>query len=280
MMGMPVVGSSMAPTPQLGDPLPPALARYWEAIDGAGRFREAAACFSDDTLYAVPPPDVVEVAPRIVTVGSAALLERFVERGHQPWRHVAVICVATDSDALVEGVLCDTEGRSIATYVCSASFGPDGRISRYLAFSCPRARDAIPTDVDATGRPADAAEVVHRYFADLDSGHFADAAAHFSDDVLYSHPPYQHTEIEDQDRIEFRGRAALQAGFERRGVARFDHDVITSIQNGPHCLFEGAVRGLPDDGTGSFISSLSLAHDGTIRRYVSFYCEPGIPTRK
>jgi ketosteroid isomerase-like protein len=177
-------------------------------------------------------------------------------------------------------VLCDTAGRSIATYVCSARIDADGRIDRYLAFACPHARDAIPTDVDATDRPTDAAEVVHRYFADLDSGRFAAAAAHFSDDVLYSHPPYQHTGIEDHDRIEFRGRAALQAGFERRGVASFDHDVIASVQNGPHCILEGAVRGLPGGGTGSFISSLSLAHDGTIRRYVSFYCEPGIPARR
>ena len=102
------------------------------------------------------------------------------------------------------------------------------------------------------------------------------AASHFSDDVLYSHPPYRHTGITDPDRVEFRGRAALLAAFERRGKASFDHEVLTSIQRGPHCLFEGAVRNLPDGGTGSFISSLSLAADGTIRRYVSFYCEPGV----
>ena len=52
--------------------------------------------------------------------------------------------------------------------------------------------------------------------------------------------------------------------------------MLTSIQRGPHCLFEGAVHDLPHGGTGSFISSLSLAADGTIRRYVSFYCEPGV----
>ena len=38
-------------------------------------------------------------------------------------------------------------------------------------------------------------------------------------------------------------------------------------------------RGLPGGGTGSFISSLSLAGNGTIRRYASFYSEPGIPLR-
>ncbi len=69
----------------------------------------------------------------------------------------------------------------------------------------------------------------------------------------------------------------MHAAFDARGKASFDHTVLTSIQRGPHCLFEGAVDDLPDGGTGSFISSLSLAADGTIRRYVSFYCEPAVP---
>jgi hypothetical protein len=121
--------------------------------------------------------------------------------------------------------------------------------------------------------------VVHGYFTALDAGRFDAAAAYFSDDVLYSHPPYQHTGIDDVDRIEFRGRAALRAAFEARGPTTFDHTVLTSIQRGPHCIFEGAVNNLPDGGSGSFISSLSLAGDGTIRRYVSFYCEPAVRFR-
>ena len=162
-------------------------------------------------------------------------------------------------------------------FVCSARTGADGLIDRFLAFACAGARDPLPTDVDDGIEPADASAVVRDYFADLDGGRFAAAAARFSADVLYSHPPYQHTGIDDPGRIEFRGRPALLAAFERRGKAGFDHVVITSIQRGPHCMFEGAVRGLPGGETGSFISSLSLAGDGTIRRYVSFYCEPGIP---
>ena len=69
----------MTPSSPLGDPLPPALAAYWRALD-AGRFRDAAACFSRDALYAVPLAGAVETAPRAVTTGSAALLERFLER--------------------------------------------------------------------------------------------------------------------------------------------------------------------------------------------------------
>ncbi len=158
-------------------------------------------------------------------------------------RHVACLCVADGDDALVEGTLCDPTGRSVATFVCSVRTGADGLIDRFLAFACAGARDPLPTDVDH--EPADASAVVGDYFADLDGGRFADAAARFSADVLYSHPPYQHTGIDDPGRIEFRGRPALLAAFERRGTAGFDHLVITSIQRGPHCMFEGAVRGLP-----------------------------------
>jgi hypothetical protein len=35
---------------------------------------------------------------------------------------------------------------------------------------------------------------------------FADAAACFSEDTLYSHPPYRPTGIDGHDRVEFRGR--------------------------------------------------------------------------
>ena len=153
-----------------------------------------------------------------------------------------------------------------------------GLLDRYLAFSCAGARDPIPIDVGADVVPADAATVVHDYFIDLDAGRFEAAAAHFSDDVLYSHPPYKHTGIDDPNRIEFRGRPRAGGGVPVRGKASFGHDVLTSIQRGPHCIFEGAVHGVPG-GSGSFISSLSLAADGTIRRYVSFYCEPGVPLR-
>jgi hypothetical protein len=268
----------MTPSSPLGDALPPALAAYWLALD-AGRFGDAAACFSRDAVYAVPFPRDVETAPRDVTTGSAALLARFLERGRRPLRHVPLLCVADGPDTLVEGTLCDLTGRSVATFVCSARTGADGLIVRFLAFACAGAVDPVPTDVDEGIVPADASAVVHDYFADLDGGRFPAAAARFSADVLYSHPPYQHTGINDPGRIEFRGRPALLAAFDRRGEAGFDHLVMTSIQRGPHCMFEGAVRGLPGGETGSFISSLSLAGDGTIRRYVSFYCEPGIPRR-
>jgi hypothetical protein len=263
---------------QVGDPLPPSLAAYYDAIDG-NRVEEAAATFGSEGVYAVAPAGSEETAPRRVTVGPAALHERFRARGSQPWRHVTQLCAVEGSDALLEGALVSTSGLAVATFVAGARVGSEGLLERYLAFSCPGAREAIPTDLDPHDVPSDAAAVVHDYFAALDAGRFADAAACFSDDVLYSHPPYKHTGITEPGRVEFRGRAALEAAFVERGRTSFGHTVLTSIQRGPHCLFEGAVDNLPGGRSGSFISSLSLAGDGTIRRYLSFYCEPAVSFR-
>jgi hypothetical protein len=263
-------------TAPLGDPVPAVLAAFLDAVDG-DRFEEAAAAFACDGRSAVPVPGAPETAPRAETVGPAALRERLTRRGREPWRHVARLCVVEGADALLEGVLVDDAGVETATFVASARIGDGGLIERYLAFQCDGAREPVPNDVGLRSVPPDAATVVHDYFVDLDAGRFAEAAAHFSDDVLYSHPPYRHTGIHDPGRVEFRGRPALEAAFHARGRASFDHEVVTSIQRGPHCLFEGVVNNLPSGGTGSFISSLSLAADGTIRRYLSFYCEPGVP---
>jgi hypothetical protein len=265
-------------TAPIGDPIPTILAAYYDAID-ASRFDDAAATFGSAALYAVPGPGTIETAPRVETIGAIALRQRLAERGPRPWRHRVRLSLAEGADALVEGVVVDEHGEEIATFVASARIGSDGLLARYLAFSCPGARESLPTDVASDTVPADAISVVHDYFADLDAGRFAEAAGRFSHDVLYSHPPYRHTGTDDPQRIEFRGRAELHAAFERRGRASFDHEVLVAIQRGPHAMVEGVVRGLPGGGGGSFISSLSLASDGTIRRYVSFYCEPEVELR-
>ena len=260
----------------VGDALPPVVATYYDLVDGDDP-AAAAGCFTTDGVYATPPVGEVETAPREVTVGRSPLRDRLDARGRRAWRHVPVLTVVDGPDVLLEGVLHDAADRPISTFVASVRLAADGLIARYLAFACAGTRDAPPADVAVTSRPADAAAVVHDYFAALDDGRFADAAARFSTDVLYSHPPYRHTGIDDPDRIEFRGRPALAAACDARGRASFDHELLTLIQRGPHCLFEGVVNNLPHGGTGSFVSSLSLGADGTIRRYVSFYCEPGVP---
>jgi hypothetical protein len=259
--------------PTLGDPLPDVLRSFWEHV-ATGRRADAAACFGPHGVHAgVPAAD--ETAPRLVAVGPAAIEQGLADTPFGG-RHVPRLCVSNGRDTLVEAEIHDG-GVARATMVCSVRVGTNGLIDRFLAYACRGARQVIPTDVPLDRTPADAAAVVHDYFAHLDAGDFTAAAADFSTDVLYSHPPYRHTGIDDPDRIEFRGREALAAAFRTRGKASFDHDVVALIQRGPHCMFEGVVDNLPGGGSGSFVSSLSLAADGTIRRYVSFYCEPGVP---
>jgi len=255
----------------LGDALPAALGAYYSSLDD-GRFEAAADAFTPDAHYAVPLAGP-ETQPRVETTGRDAILRRFEARGAQPYRHVVDLCTVDGDECLVEGVTVAANGAKSLSFVASATLR-DGLIARYLAFACTGARDPVPTDVPIDAAPADADAVLHRYFDALDRGDFEAAADCFSSDVLYSHPPYRHTAIDSDRRVEFRGRDELRAAFAARGRQTFGHRILTGIQRGPHAIVEGAVFDLPDGGSGSFISSLSLDAAGSIRRYVSFYCEP------
>lgn len=275
--------SSPAPsqsTDHLGDTMPAALAAYYVALDEA-RMGDAADAFSANVVYAVPPPDVIETDARVETVGRDALLARFEERGARPLVHDIVLCVCDGPSCLVEGVSrVAATGLATVSFAASAQLDDDGRIARYLAFATSSVINPGPAEV-APAVPGDgpfgsAADVLDRYFHALDGGDFEAAAGCFSADALYSHPPYRHTGLDGNHRVEFVGRDELLDAFRARGAQSFDHRLVSSIQRGPHCILEGLVENLPDGGTGTFISSLTLDDDGLIRRYASFYCEPGV----
>jgi SnoaL-like domain len=264
-------------TSTFGDPLPEALAAYYADLD-AGNMKDAAERFSTDTLYALPPADGIETGPRRVTHGRDELLGWFEARGRLPFVHRIQLCVEDGATCLVEGVVVESApGHASATFAASVQLDGEGRIGRYLAYLTRPAVDPAPTGTGpATGN---AAEVLQRYFEALDSGAFDEAADQFSADVVYSHPPYRHTGIDGNERVVFRGRGQLRDAFTARGRQSFDHRILAIGQRGAHCLLEGIVEGLPNGGTGSFISSLTLDDDGRIRRYVSFYCEPAVARR-
>jgi SnoaL-like protein len=163
-------------------------------------------------------------------------------------------------DVLIEGRLPD------ATAAASFQLDGDGAIVRGLAF---RTR---PIESPRSSGPNghDARSVLDAYFERLEAGEFAAAADCFSEDALYSHPPY----AAGGERVDVHGRKALRALFEERGRQPWRHRILVAIQVGADCLLEGDVHGL-----GSFISSVSLAGDGHICRYVSFYTEPAVPRR-
>ena len=90
--------------------------------------------------------------------------------------------------------------------------------------------------------------------------------------VLPSHRGTSTPGIEDPGRIEFRSMPSVAGGVRspRQGRVR---PLVISIQRGPQCIFEEAVRRRDRQLT----SRLSLAGENTIRRHVSFHCEQGIP---
>ena len=263
----------------LGDTMPASLAAYYRYFD-AGRLDDAVRNFSDDALYAVPAPTGSETDPRLQIHGRSALLTSLKMRGPRAYVHEPLVCVRDGSSCLLEAAWCDrTSGRAVASFVTSLQLDADGLIERCLAYLCAPAVDAPAAAEDGDIQVADAMTVVERYFAALDAGAFVDAAACFSADVVYSQPPYRHTGIDGNQRVQFDGRAALLEAFKTRGHQSFAHRVLASAQRGSRCIFEGIVEGLPGGETGSFISSLTLDPEGRIQRYLSFYCEPSVPRR-
>ena len=166
-------------------------------------------------------------------------------------------------------------GAPWSTFVASLQLDDQGLVARYLAYACSPA--VVPGPAVMFGEaPTDALQVLDRYFDALDGGEFEAAAECFSDDVVYSHPPYRHTDNAGDERVEFRGRQELLRGFRARGMRTFTHRIVVSVQRGTTCLLEGVVEGLPTGRDGGFLSSLTLDRAGLIRRYLSFYCEPSV----
>jgi hypothetical protein len=256
-----------------GDPLPGALAAYWEAAD-AGRVEDALAQMAPDVLVALPPPGGHEVDPRRLLRGRDAARQWLAGRDHNAVRHRTQLCVTDGSTCMVEGqLLRRSDGRPERTYVLAFRLGPLG-IERYLAFTTdpvampPRTDDAVPGDARAG---------IEGYLHDLDAGRFEAAASWFSADAMYCHPPYRHTNITSDRREVFSGREELLAAFRQRGKQTFTHRMLKFIQRGPNGLFELVVENLPDGGTGSSVCSVGLDDSGRIRRYVANYTEPGVP---
>jgi ketosteroid isomerase-like protein len=256
-----------------GDHVPGAIAAYYRALD-RGDVGAAAACFSENVRYAVPWPRAIETAPRRVVIGRSLLAEYFRARGASAHTHEVTSCLVAGDTCLLEGVTRPlVGGHPDSTFAAAAQLDETGSVHRYVAYQC---RPAVPP-MDGereSGLVVEARELVDRYFHALDAGDFEAAVDCFSDDVVYSHPPYRHTGIDTEGRITFRGRAELLAGFNARGRRSFEHRILTCELRGSHGLFDGVVEGLPNGNTGGFLSTMTLDGEGRIRRYLSFYCEP------
>ena len=155
---------------------------------------DAATAFASDALLAWWDGSGDERAARSMAHGRAEI--RRVLRC--PARPDLLAAVHDGRDCFVEGRLANG-----GTFVASLQLDGAGLIRRLLSFHCDEhvPRPAGPAQSEAP--PGAARAILERYFAHLSAGEFAAASACFSDDCLYSHPPYG----AGTARVAFRGRA-------------------------------------------------------------------------
>ncbi len=270
-----MTSTASEPDQILGDPLPDILIEFWENL-ADGRFVEAASCFGPSGVHAVGPAGGDETAPRTVSIGPAQI-EQQLQRATDPSGGTCRACASPPARVvLVEGVLHDGQ-RPIGTVVCSVTVGADGLIDRYLAFSCRVARviGSRPTCRSsgrrATRRPSSTTTSPASTRA-TSPGPQPRSRSMRSTPIRRTGTPASTTRTGSSSAVGRRWRRRSTPGGRRRSTTRSSRSgsvVRTACSRARSTTFR-------DGGSGSFISSLSLADDGTIRRYVSFYCEPGV----
>lgn len=231
-----------------------ALDGYYRDLD-AGTMVRAAGWFTPDATYATPPPHD-ETGARVVARGRQALVERFEQRGIQPYAHELQLCLADGPVCIVEGVGRTTgTGEPFSTFVAVAQLGTDGRIDDYLACGC---GCVWPDDAQSSaGRDDDRAEATIRRF--LAATTPAARSATLSPDALLSYTTGDGTRVEVTER----DRAA-EAELPRFAVDRLLVQGSCALVAGRHDHPRGH-RG--------FIASVRTDGDGSIRRFVLFSYE-------
>jgi ketosteroid isomerase-like protein len=102
-------------------------------------------------------------------------------------------------------------------------------------------------------------ETIVSYFRALEAHESAEAASHFTEDVVYYHPPSYGASV-------VRGRADLAEYFETRGDIDVIHEVERFFSDPDHCALIGYVHG--DD----LVADLT-DEEGLDRNYFVSYAE-------
>jgi hypothetical protein len=161
-------------------------------------------------------------------------------------------------------------GKPVAeTCIAGLTYGPGNRVARLVWLQAPLvpARDTEATSAPH-GRP-----ILEGYFDDLMNSRFREAAAHFSADSIYSHPPY----AGGTERVLYEGREALWHGLSvERGPSPVRQIITDHWQRGDRVFIEGVIEGIPNGGT--FFSTAQINPAGEIARYVAFYSATRIPS--
>jgi hypothetical protein len=115
--------------------LPDVATAYFGHLS-AGRFAEAAACFSVGGFYSHPPYDPGADGPtgrRIEARGRAEIEAVFRLRGPRDWHHELTSDTA-GSRFYVDGVVRTSDGAALLSYLSVGELDDDGLISRYVAY--------------------------------------------------------------------------------------------------------------------------------------------------
>jgi hypothetical protein len=165
-------------------------------------------------------------------------------------------------------------GHAPGSLVLTATHDDAGRIARLVVLTGAAVDPPSSDPADHDGTWSEIAPLLDRYFHDLEASDFPAAAAWFSPDCLYSHPPY----AVDDARVDFRGRAALLDGFVyKRGKTSSRHGILRVVQEGRHGFVEGFAGASHISDGSTFLSSISLDGEGRIERYVAYYAAPRVP---
>ena len=184
----------------------------------------------------------------------------------EPSRVEVVATVASD-DAWWSEIVRRGDGAA-ETCIVGLRYRPARQVSRLVCLRAPLVPAREAADHAPDGRP-----ILERYFADLMTSRFREAAGHFAADTLYSHPPY----AGGTTRVLFEGRDALWRGFvTQRGPSPAEQIITGLWQQGDRVFVEGVIEGIPDGGT--FFSTAQISAVGEIARYVAFYSATRIPT--
>ncbi len=181
---------------------------------------------------------------------------------------VTIVAVADSDDACSAEVTRCADG-DLQTCLVGLTCDAGGRVCRVVWL---RALFASASELAESRGAPDGRPILERYFAALQDSRFREAAASFTLDTVYSHPPYGG----GTERVLYRGREALERGFViDRGRSPVRQVITAFSQQGDRAFVEGVIEGIPNGGT--FFATAQITLGGEIARYVAFYSGTRIP---
>jgi hypothetical protein len=245
--------------PRASDARPPGLEGVLALMEGSGG--TAASVVSPDVQTWIASPEQGLTAA-VDAVSGAAESGRALAR-LAPSRLTVVAAVGSDGACWAEITRHSQSGQP-ETCIAGLTYDSRGAVARLVWLCAP----LVPasSEVDEETAAPDARPVLERYFTDLMSSRFQEAAAHFTPGTIYSHPPY----AGGTERVLFRGREALWRGFvTERGPSPARQVITHCRQHASRVFVEGVIEGIPNGGT--FFSTAHITSEGDIARYVAFY---------